>query len=106
MDNTTTNLKHIAPSCADRLVHSSLLGKLFAEITIASIYNPNNAAIASLKTIADEMRSDLISWRSAPVDLDAPPRHRNNTDMARVMDETAIVQQHRTALDRQRHYTS
>lgn len=91
MDNNTTNLKHITPTTPDRLVHSSLLGKLFAEITIASIYNPDNEAVAALKKITDEMKADLKEWRTAPVHLDGEPRYRQSADSARMMDETEAM---------------
>jgi hypothetical protein len=96
MSNTTTNFKHIdANMTPDRLVHASLLGKLFAEIEIAHIYNPNNAAINALKVIVDEMGDDLKAWRSAPVDLDdQTPRHRNSAECARMTSGNETLRVH------------
>jgi hypothetical protein len=92
MSNTTTNFKHIdANMTPDQLVHASLLGKLFAEIAIADIYNPNNAAINALKTIVDEMRDDLKAWRSVP---DARIlAHRNDAECAQMTSRNETLRQ-------------
>jgi hypothetical protein len=93
MSNTTTNFKHIdANMTPDRLVHASLLGKLFAEITIADIYNPNNAAINALKTIVDEMSDDLKAWRSVP-DARIHTHLRNDAEIARMTSGNETIRQ-------------
>lgn len=89
MSNTTA-YKHIDPTTPDRLVHSSLLGKLFAEITIASIYNPDNVTVERLRVIADEMRDDLKAWRCEPLKTHDPGFVRCETEVERFQDEDKI----------------
>ena len=89
MSNTTA-YKHIDPTTPDRLVHSSLLGKLFAEITIANCYDPKNEAVARLYDICNEMRHELKAWGSK---ADEAFAHKENTRLdavdKRVADEIA-----------------